>query len=44
VSLVLDSGALIALDRDGDLIATSDCGDLRLLASAAGVHVDLIPS
>jgi len=40
---VIDA-ALVLVARDGDLIATSDCGDLRLLASAAGVHVELIPS
>jgi hypothetical protein len=35
--------ALICLAGDGDEILTSDAGDLRGLAEAAGVHVDLIP-
>lgn len=35
--------ALICLATDGDDILTSDPGDLRALAEAAGVHVDLVP-
>ena len=35
--------ALICLAADGDDILTSDAGDLRVLAEAAGVHVDLVP-
>lgn len=34
--------ALICLADDGDDILTSDPTDLRVLAQAAGVHVDLI--
>lgn len=34
--------AVMALARDGDDILTSDAGDLRALAEAADVHVDLI--
>ncbi len=35
--------ALVCLAVDGDDILTSDPGDLRTLAEAAGVHVDLVP-
>ena len=35
--------ALVGLATDGDDILTSDLSDLRALAEAAGVHVDLIP-
>src|SRR4051812_5074668 len=34
--------ALVALASDGDDILTSDVNDLRDLAAAAGVHVELI--
>jgi len=36
--------AVVCLARDGDDILTSDPGDLRDLAQAAGIHVELIPS
>jgi hypothetical protein len=35
--------ALVLLAADGDEILTSDPADLRPLAAAAGVHVDLVP-
>jgi hypothetical protein len=35
--------AVVCLAADGDDILTSDPGDLRLLAEAAQVHVELIP-
>jgi hypothetical protein len=35
--------AVVSLAWDGDDILTSDPGDLRALAQAAGVHVELIP-
>jgi hypothetical protein len=35
--------AVVRLAGDGDDILTSDPGDLRALAEAAGVHVELIP-
>jgi hypothetical protein len=35
--------AVVCLAADGDDILTSDAGDLRALAEAAGVHVELIP-
>ncbi len=35
--------ALVCLAQDGDVIATSDPTDLRDLADAAGLHIDLIP-
>jgi DNA-binding transcriptional MocR family regulator len=35
--------AVVALAGDGDDILTSDPADLRALAQAAGVHVELIP-
>ncbi len=35
--------ALVLLAADGDEILTSDPDDLRSLALAAGVHVDLVP-
>ena len=34
---------VVCLAGDGDDILTSDLGDLRALAEAAGIHVDLIP-
>jgi len=34
--------AVVCLAADGDDILTSDPGDLRALAEAAGVHVELI--
>jgi hypothetical protein len=39
---VIDA-AVVLLAHDGDEIYTSDPGDLRDLAMAAGLHVDLIP-
>ena len=36
--------ALVCLATDGDDILTSDPEDLRLLAEAAGLHVDLLPA
>jgi hypothetical protein len=36
-------GAVVCLAADGDDILTSDPSDLRTLAQAAGVHVELIP-
>jgi hypothetical protein len=39
---VIDA-ALVLLAHDGDEIYTSDTGDLRDLAVAAGLHVELIP-
>ncbi len=35
--------ALVCLASDGDELLTSDPADLRDLARAAGVHVDLVP-
>jgi hypothetical protein len=35
--------AVVCLAADGDDILTSDPGDLRVLAEAAEVHVELIP-
>lgn len=35
--------ALVGLATDGDDVLTSDPSDLRALAEAAGVHVELIP-
>jgi hypothetical protein len=35
--------AVVCLAADGDDILTSDPGDLRALAEAAEIHVDLIP-
>jgi len=35
--------AVVCLATDGDDILTSDPADLRTLAEAAGVHIDLIP-
>jgi len=35
--------SIIALARDGDDVLTSDPGDLRTLAEAANVHIELIP-
>jgi hypothetical protein len=40
---VIDA-ALIMLATDGDDMLTSDPDDLRPLAEAAGVHVDLLPT
>ena len=34
--------AVVLLAADGDIILTSDPGDLRALASTAAVHVDLV--
>ena len=33
----------VLLAADGDDILTSDPDDLRALAAAAGVHIDLVP-
>ena len=38
---VIDA-AIVLLAADGDLVLTSDPDDLRQLADAAGVHVDLV--
>jgi hypothetical protein len=35
--------SVVCLAADGDDILTSDPGDLRALAEAADIHVDLIP-
>jgi len=35
--------ALVLLAVDGDVVLTSDPGDLVRLAQAAGTHVDLVP-
>lgn len=35
--------AVVCLATDGDEIITSDPADLRPLAEAAGLHIDLIP-
>jgi hypothetical protein len=35
--------ALVLLASDGDVILTSDPHDLRALADAAAIHVDLVP-
>jgi hypothetical protein len=35
--------AVVCLAADGDDIVTSDPGDLRILAEAAEVHIELIP-
>ncbi len=35
--------SVVCLATDGDEILTSDPGDLRVLAEAAGVYIDLIP-
>jgi len=35
--------AVVLLAMDGDVILTSDSGDLRPLAVAASVHVDIVP-
>ncbi|MBA3462299.1 MAG: hypothetical protein H0T46_20220 [Deltaproteobacteria bacterium] len=34
--------ALILIASDGDTVVTSDASDLRALAAAAGVHVDIL--
>ena len=39
---VIDA-AVVLLAADGDSILTSDPGDLRALAAAAAVHVDIVP-
>ncbi|MBI4614838.1 MAG: hypothetical protein HY720_14600 [Planctomycetes bacterium] len=39
---VIDA-AVVLLAADGDSLLTSDPGDLRDLAAAAGIHVDLVP-
>jgi hypothetical protein len=38
-----NDAAVVCLAADGDDILTSDAGDLRVLAEAAGVRVELIP-
>lgn len=38
---VIDA-ALILLARDNDLVITSDPGDLRALAAASGIHLEII--
>ena len=40
---VIDA-ALVLLARDGDEIYTSDPNDLTILATTAGLHVELIPT
>ena len=35
--------AVVMLADDGDMILTSDVGDLAVLADAAGLHVDVVP-
>ncbi len=35
--------ALVLLASDGDWILTSDVDDLRVLAEAAAIHVDVVP-
>lgn len=35
--------SVVCLTTDGDDILTADTGDLRVLAEAAGVHVELLP-
>jgi hypothetical protein len=35
--------SIVCLADDGDDILTSDPGDLRALAQAAGIHIELIP-
>jgi hypothetical protein len=35
--------ALVCLAVDGDDILTSDPGELKALAEAAGLHIDLVP-
>ena len=35
--------ALVLLANDGDMILTSDPGDLVPLAAASGTHVDIVP-
>ena len=39
---VIDA-ALVLLAADGDLVLTSDPHDLRALAAAAGLHVEIVP-
>ena len=39
---VIDA-ALVLLAEDGDLLVTSDPGDLELLAAAARRHVEIVP-
>jgi len=39
---VIDA-AVVCLAGDGDDILTSDPEDLRVLAQAAGIHVEIIP-
>ncbi len=34
---------VVCLAADGDDILTSDPGDLRVLAEAAGIHVEIVP-
>lgn len=35
--------SVVCLALDGDDVLTSDVNDLRVLAAAAGLHVDLVP-
>lgn len=35
--------ALVLLAVDGDIVLTSDPSDLEPLASAAGLHIDIVP-
>ena len=35
--------ALVLLAVDGDFVLTSDAGDVERLASAAGLHIDVVP-
>jgi hypothetical protein len=37
------AASVVCLATDGDDILTSDPDDLRVLAEAAGIHIDLIP-
>ena len=39
---VIDA-AVVLLAKDGDVILTSDAEDLKVLAEAAAVHVDVVP-
>jgi hypothetical protein len=39
---VIDA-AVVLLAADGDMILTSDARDLQPLATAAAVHVDIVP-
>ncbi len=35
--------AVIAICRDGDIVLTSDPGDLVVLAQASGAHLEIVP-